>query len=306
MHYHLTYAETFEVVEGRLTVDCDGRRIELGPGQHVTAPIKAHHRFTNNTDHPVVFLAEIRPARRFEQAGRISNGLARDGRTTARGIPKNLWQLALVYEVSESYVAGMPLWLQKGIFGALAKIAHWRGIEGAFDRYLDPEDRTGVVPGPAALPLAAVAYIAVVCAGAIVSIREGLGVGGLEPVVNRTVAESFVFGAGAALAPGLSGLTVLAVLTTLAASRRGRLQVAGTVGLALAVAVATYGMLSEPIARHVFSRGTFDAPKAALVAALVALPALITALAVGPLLRRSPRRLHSGREASLATRAGSR
>ncbi len=39
---------------------------------------------------------------------------------------------------------GMPLSLQKGIFGALAKIARWRGYDPEFSEYTKPD---GLVEG---------------------------------------------------------------------------------------------------------------------------------------------------------------
>ena len=50
-------------------------------------------------------------------------GLVEDRKTNDKAIPKNILELALLYELSESYIAGMPLSLQKGIFGALARVA---------------------------------------------------------------------------------------------------------------------------------------------------------------------------------------
>jgi hypothetical protein len=36
----------------------------------------------------------------------------------------------------------MPLFLQKGIFGALARIARWRGYDPEFSKYTNPEGLT--------------------------------------------------------------------------------------------------------------------------------------------------------------------
>jgi hypothetical protein len=51
-----------------------------------------------------------------------------------KGVPKNVFELALLYELSESYMVGMPLFLQKGVFG------YWRGcpsegLRPEFSRY---------------------------------------------------------------------------------------------------------------------------------------------------------------------------
>ena len=141
LHYHLAFTETFEVIEGRLDLYVGGKktRVMLQSGQSAHAPLKVHHTFWNGSAAPVVFECEIRPARRFERSIRAAFGLARDGKTNKAGVPRNIWELALLYELSESYVVGMPLFLQKSVFGALAAIARRRGYDPEFSRYAAPE-----------------------------------------------------------------------------------------------------------------------------------------------------------------------
>ena len=42
-HYHLTYSERFKVLEGQLTVEIDGVRHELGPGDEAVAAPRSLH-----------------------------------------------------------------------------------------------------------------------------------------------------------------------------------------------------------------------------------------------------------------------
>ena len=141
MHFHLSYTESFEVLEGRLDL-CVGKKnhVVLTRGQSDFAPLKVPHRFWNATDEPTVFEAEIRPAANFEKAIRVADGMARDGRTNAKGVPKNLFELALLYELADSYLTGMPLFLQRGIFGALARIARKRGYDTEFSQHTKPKE----------------------------------------------------------------------------------------------------------------------------------------------------------------------
>jgi hypothetical protein len=129
MHYHLTYTEAFHVLEGRLDVCVGGKRnhLVLGESQSAFVPVKTAHRFWNSSSKPAVFEVEIRPARNFEKSLRAQFGLVAAGKTTTRAIPKNVLDLALIYELSESYIAGVPLVLQRDVFRALAKIARWTG-----------------------------------------------------------------------------------------------------------------------------------------------------------------------------------
>jgi mannose-6-phosphate isomerase-like protein (cupin superfamily) len=143
MHYHLAYTEAFKVLKGRLDV-CVGteeNHLVLAEGQSAFVPLSTAHRFWNSSTEPVIFEVEIRPARNFEKAIRAQFGLVGEGKTNEKAIPKNLFELALIYELSESYIVGMPLFLQKGIFGALARIARWRGYDPEFSEYTKPDGR---------------------------------------------------------------------------------------------------------------------------------------------------------------------
>ncbi len=137
MHYHLAYTETFEVLEGRLDVCIGGKKnhLVLKSGESAHVPVKVSHKFWNGSDEPAVFVCEIRPARQWEKSIRTAFGLARDGKTNKAGIPTNVWELALLYELSESYITGMPLFLQKGVFGLLSRIARRKGYDPDFPQY---------------------------------------------------------------------------------------------------------------------------------------------------------------------------
>ena len=141
MHYHLAYTEAFEALKGRLDM-CVGSKenhLVLAEGESVFVPLSTAHRFWNSSSEPVIFEVEVRPARNYEKAIRAQFGLVQDGKTNDKAIPKNLFELALIYELSESYIVGMPLFLQKGIFGALARIARWRGYDPEFSKYTTPD-----------------------------------------------------------------------------------------------------------------------------------------------------------------------
>ncbi len=136
LHYHLAYTEEFTVLEGTLNM-CVGRGNErvLRKGESVFVPLKTPHRFWNASSEPAVFEVEIRPSRSFEKALRAQSGLVADGRTNDKAVPKNLFELALIFELSESYITGLPLFLQTRLFGALARIARWRGYDPEFPQY---------------------------------------------------------------------------------------------------------------------------------------------------------------------------
>ena len=135
LHYHLTFTEGFEVLEGRLDLRVGEGHLVLGSDESAMVPLGTAHRFWNAGSKPAIFEPEIRPARKMEQSLRAMVGLARDGKTDDRGVPKNIFELALLYELSESYIVGMPLFLQRGVFGILARLARGRGYDPEFSRY---------------------------------------------------------------------------------------------------------------------------------------------------------------------------
>jgi hypothetical protein len=59
-------------------------------------------------------------------------GLAQDGKTNKAGVPKNPLRLGLIvhdYE-DEIYLAQPPLFVQRMIFGVLAKVGRLLGVSG--------------------------------------------------------------------------------------------------------------------------------------------------------------------------------
>jgi mannose-6-phosphate isomerase-like protein (cupin superfamily) len=94
LHYHLTFTEGFEVLEGRLDLRVGEGHLVLGSDESAMVPLGTAHRFWNAGSKPAIFEAEIRPARKMEQSLRAMVGLARDGKTDDRGVPKNIFELA--------------------------------------------------------------------------------------------------------------------------------------------------------------------------------------------------------------------
>ena len=130
-HKHLSFSERFVCVEGELTVRVDGLLHVLHPGDEATAEAGAIHAFANETEDPVRFQVELAPGHRgFEQALQIGYGLARDGLTNDKGIPKNLTQLAVLMELSETRVVG-PIRALAPVLKLLARWGRRRGADAA-------------------------------------------------------------------------------------------------------------------------------------------------------------------------------
>jgi mannose-6-phosphate isomerase-like protein (cupin superfamily) len=128
-HYHLTYSEHFEVISGALEVMVGGITRTLTAGQKAVAPKNTLHNFHNATDEPTTFLIELRPGSSgFEKALRVAYGLASDGLSNSKGLPKNLYHTALLFEWGEGRLPGIFALLEP-VFGFLARRARRKGID---------------------------------------------------------------------------------------------------------------------------------------------------------------------------------
>jgi len=109
MHYHETFEETFIVSSGTLTLQL-GRRstLWLKPGEYHSVPAGKTHRFFNATQNPVTFKVLIAPGNTgFEHALRILYGLAEDGYTDSKGLPKKLAHTAVIMTISDMNAPGI-------------------------------------------------------------------------------------------------------------------------------------------------------------------------------------------------------
>jgi quercetin dioxygenase-like cupin family protein len=130
-HYHGACDETFEAVEGVVSIQLGDVVHRLAPGERATAERGVLHRFFNETDAPVRFRVVIAPGSiRFERCLRIAYGLAGDDLVRPRGALTRLAHGAVVFELSESHVAGASA-LLLGALRVIARIARTCGVERA-------------------------------------------------------------------------------------------------------------------------------------------------------------------------------
>jgi quercetin dioxygenase-like cupin family protein len=61
-HWHGHFTEAFYVLEGTLSAQVDGRRIEARPGDFILVPPRTVHSFSNQTDEPMKYLILFSPA----------------------------------------------------------------------------------------------------------------------------------------------------------------------------------------------------------------------------------------------------
>jgi len=138
LHYHKTFDETFTVQEGVLGVQVDKQILQLKEGESATVQMGQVHRFFNpSATEKVVFNVLIQPGNsNFEKVLQIAYGLATDKRTTSKGIPKNIYHMALTFHWSDTSIPGF-FTLIEPIFKWLASRAIRKGIDRELvDKYV--------------------------------------------------------------------------------------------------------------------------------------------------------------------------
>lgn len=107
LHFHKTYSEHFECIEGETQVKLNKETYTLKPGETATAEKNINHLFQNRSGKSCKFIVELKPASRgFEQSLQIAYGLANDGLCRKNGFPKNPLVLAWLFDISESNLPG--------------------------------------------------------------------------------------------------------------------------------------------------------------------------------------------------------
>jgi quercetin dioxygenase-like cupin family protein len=94
-HVHPILNEWFTVLRGRVGFRLDGRESVAKIGERLHVPPGTIHDWWNAGEEEAHVVVEVSPAARFEEAISATFGLARDGKTNAKGMP-NLLQLALL------------------------------------------------------------------------------------------------------------------------------------------------------------------------------------------------------------------
>lgn len=95
-HVHPIQTERFEVVHGQMRFRLGLRTIVAGPGDVVEVAPGTVHSFANEGDDQARMRVEVRPALAMEEMFSEVIAMARAGRMTNRGLPRNPLDLALL------------------------------------------------------------------------------------------------------------------------------------------------------------------------------------------------------------------
>lgn len=108
VHYHKSYSETFTAVDGEVGLKLGKETRILNEGESYTVTPGSLHRFFNGTDKEIKFNVKLKPGHTgFENSLRILYGLAADGLTNNKSIPKSLKHTAIIVCMSDMNIPGI-------------------------------------------------------------------------------------------------------------------------------------------------------------------------------------------------------
>jgi hypothetical protein len=104
-----------------------------------------HARKNPSSDEELRFVSELRPPLVFETILETTFGLARDGKSTKQGIPKNPLQIAVLADESRGmvYATRVPVAVQEGfltLLALLASVGRLLGYRARYPEYSGPEE----------------------------------------------------------------------------------------------------------------------------------------------------------------------
>jgi len=146
-HFHKSWTETFEIISGVCSCNVAGQVYNGGPGDvfvvkpgqtHIhpwnTGDAELHFRQTDTFD-PVDDMAAVNTFLGFS----TMFGLAREGKTSADGTPRNPLQLMVILELFRlhgGYLADVPVPAQDILMGLGAKLGRILGYRAWYEHYL--------------------------------------------------------------------------------------------------------------------------------------------------------------------------
>lgn len=113
LHAHTSFEEEFIPIEGVLGIQLEKKNLQVQPGEKAIAPLGKWHRFYNPGDTPIRFQVKLNPSNAgFEKGLMIAYGLADDGATNKKGVPKSFTHIALLTAMTDTILPGIYSFLQ--------------------------------------------------------------------------------------------------------------------------------------------------------------------------------------------------
>ena len=151
-HRHPSLTERFHVLHGEVGFMIGDSERVLGPGEAAELPPETTHDWWQIGEETAQVVVEVNPGERFVEMITTMFGLARDGQSDSKGLPRPLQLAVTVRGFRDTMViASPPPWVQALVFGTLAPIGRLAGRRPSYERYLTSD--VVVEPDPEALSL---------------------------------------------------------------------------------------------------------------------------------------------------------
>jgi quercetin dioxygenase-like cupin family protein len=145
-HVHPHQEERHEILSGTLRGRVGGQERDYEEGERVVGPAGVPHAWQNpSSEEELRFVSELRPPLVFETLMETTFGLARDGKTTKQGIPKDPLQLAVLVDETRGmfYSSRVPVAVQEALlalFAVLASVGRLLGYRARYPEYSGSEE----------------------------------------------------------------------------------------------------------------------------------------------------------------------
>jgi hypothetical protein len=130
LHIHPRQESGAEVSGGELVFEVEGDRRVVVPGESITIPAGAVHRFWNEGDEDAHSIQTFRPALKTAAFFELLFQLSAEDKLDAKGMPKLLQLAVMVPEYSNEIRPAKPpwpvLWVLTAVLGPIAKARGYR------------------------------------------------------------------------------------------------------------------------------------------------------------------------------------
>jgi quercetin dioxygenase-like cupin family protein len=146
-HIHTNQEEHFTVLAGRLGVLCGDETYTVHPGQSITLPAGIKHQWWTLGEE-VLFRVQVTPARNLERVLEAVCGLAHAGKLNGKAMPSNPFLLAELGLLSQNYLPGIPIWLQKIGLTMGGMVSHMLSYDLEFESHIQATRDAALVSVP--------------------------------------------------------------------------------------------------------------------------------------------------------------
>jgi mannose-6-phosphate isomerase-like protein (cupin superfamily) len=143
-HIHTAARETFEILSGEARYRVGAKEGRVGRGEKVVLPAGVAHMHPWSVSAEELHVRQTTEVDRPDSAGLVASlqalvtlfGLATAGKVNDKGLP-NLLQLAVLIRstMPATYIAGIPIVVQRTLFGGLARLGAAAGYRTAYPAY---------------------------------------------------------------------------------------------------------------------------------------------------------------------------